>query len=195
MISGKLNLNQYEVSTNESRWKCFLENHGLYTLVSSLDNILFVDNSLVIEEELDSYTAAILSDFLRYELLKTSKTFSFETVFSHPSKLSFMKEANQQGYKCYLYFMGVSSPQICVDRVLQRTLEGGHGVPEEKIRKRYDLALNNLFEAIYLSHRSYVFDNSLKDMNLVAEVNPQQKLTLVREHIPVWFKESILDKL
>ena len=105
-----------------------------------------------------------------------------------------MKKANQQGYKCYLYFSAVSSPDISVDRVRQRTLLGGHDVPEDKIRNRYAKTLDNLLEAMRLSHRAYLFDNS-QTMKLVAEMSEKKKLTFKTEHIPVWVEEHVLEKL
>lgn len=41
----------------------------------------------------DEHMAQILAEYLRWKLLEEEKKISFETVFSHPSKLEFMKEA------------------------------------------------------------------------------------------------------
>ena len=105
-----------------------------------------------------------------------------------------MKRAKEEGYKCYLYFAAVNSPGISVARVKQRKQEGGHGVPENKIRERYSRTLNNLIDAIRLSYRTYLFDNS-QTMKLVAEVSTDRMLRLTGDHIPVWLKESVWDKL
>jgi len=49
--------------------------------------------------------------------LKTQKTFSFETVFSHPDKVKYIDTANQSDYRTYLYFVSTNSPEINNDRV------------------------------------------------------------------------------
>ena len=105
-----------------------------------------------------------------------------------------MKKANSEGYKCYLYFAAVSSPDISVDRVRQRKQLGGHGVPEDKIRQRYARTLDNLYEAMRLSYRAYIFDNS-QSMKMVAEMSDKKMLTFKTEHVPVWVEEYVLNKL
>ena len=105
-----------------------------------------------------------------------------------------MKKANALGYRCYFYFAAVSSPGISVDRVRQRTLEGGHNVPEDKIRKRYFRTLENLVPALRLSYRAYLFDNS-QTMNLIAEISPNKTLQLTENHTPVWVEKYVLEKL
>lgn len=50
------------------------------------------------------------------------------------------------GYRFRLAFMWLDSPDLAVERVRERVAAGGHNVPEETIRRRYDAGLNNLFE-------------------------------------------------
>ena len=69
--------------------------------------------------------AQIIADFLRKKLLKQKERFSFETVFSHSSKLDIMKEARKNGYKVYLYFVSTESPEINKLRVESRRDQGG----------------------------------------------------------------------
>ena len=49
--------------------------------------------------------AQIIADFLRKKLLSERKKFSFETVFSHPSKLDIMKQAGKLAIRsiCILF--------------------------------------------------------------------------------------------
>lgn len=141
------------------------------------------------------YEVAILTDFLRYALLNTNETFSYETVFSHPDKVGFIKEANKKGYRTYLYFVSTISPEINTERVKQRVAEGGHEVPESKIRDRYYRSLENLLPAIKLSYRTFIFDNSGKELKLLAEVNPKKKMKIEAKQLPIWFEEYVLSKL
>lgn len=53
----------------------------------------------------------------------------------------------QQGYRFYLFFLWVPSPEICVRRVHERVQQGGHGIPEETIFRRYQRGLENLLTA------------------------------------------------
>ena len=189
-----LDLSGFRFVTEQSEWKNFYLNHGLFSKAQILLNSHIENNILVLQERPKSYESAIISDFLRHQMLKTKETFSFETVFSHPSKLNFLQTANIADYKCYLYFAATSSPEICIERVRQRTLEGGHNVPIDKIKSRYYLSLQNLLPAMRLAYRVFIFDNS-KTMKLIAEMTPHKNFTLKSNNIPIWVKEYILDKL
>jgi predicted ABC-type ATPase len=104
--------------------------------------------------------AQIIADFLRKHLLKERRKFSFETVFSHPSKLDIIREATEAGYKVYLYFVSTESPEINKYRVNVRVKQGGHSVPENKIESRYYRSLDLLYDAAQLVYQAYFFDNS-----------------------------------
>lgn len=190
----QLRLDIYDIAPDPAEWTAFWRKHGLCDKAPRLAHSQIRDNTLFFHEKPKSYEAAILADFLRHEVLKTGQTFSFETVFSHPSKLDFMDRAIEADYKCYLYFAAVSSPEISVERVAQRTEQDGHDVPESKIRKRYTLALENLLPAIQKCHRTYLFDNS-QTMKLVAEVDPHGFLELKQKTVPVWLQKYLLDKI
>jgi predicted ABC-type ATPase len=105
--------------------------------------------------------AQILADYLREKLLQSGRKLSFETVFSHPSKINFMRRARDQGYKVYLYFVATEDPEINISRIKEvRIKQGGHDVPMDKIRSRYYRSLDLLYEAAQLTYQTFFFDNS-----------------------------------
>lgn len=144
--------------------------------------------------------AQIISDFLRKELLKAKERFSFETVFSHRSKLQIMKDAKDQGYKVYLYFVSTVSPEINKFRVLARKEKGGHDVPADKIESRYYRSLDFLHEAAQISDQVFFFDNSEDGgtfkMFAHFKVQNDQKQwdEIIPENIPSWFIKYYSDK-
>lgn len=98
--------------------------------------------------------------YKREKLLSSQKSMIIETVLSRSDKLDFLKKAAAAGYRIVSVFVGTSSPDINCARVLKRVSEGGHGVPEEKIRERYVRSLKNLPLLAGCSDELYVFDNS-----------------------------------
>lgn len=141
----------------------------------------------------DDRLAQILADFLRKELVQKAKKFSFETVFSHPSKLAIMQDAKEKGYKVYLYFVSTESPEINIYRVQLRKIKGGHDVPPHKIRTRYERSLNLMFEASQLAYQVYFFDNSKDQPKLFAHfknINGKKKWDKIKKNeVPEWFKK------
>jgi len=132
----------------------------------------------------------------REQLLLENQSLSYESVMSHPSHLDFLQRAKATGYKTYLYFIGIEIPDINKERVRSREKLGGHGVPEEKVVSRYYKTMAQLFDVCLLVNRAYIFDNSLDNFYLVAEVHEGQ-LTIHRDN-PVtqlsWYKTYLLHK-
>lgn len=125
-----------------------------------------------------AYEAARAADAVRSELLDRRVSFCMETVFSdaNGAKLAFFAEARKRGYVVILIFIGLESRELSAARVAQRTAEGGHDVPDEKIASRYPRVLSNLTKALPVVDHAFVFDNSLADQpyRFVAELRAGQ---------------------
>jgi predicted ABC-type ATPase len=145
---------------------------------------------------INSYLASVLADFVRHKLLAAHISFTFETVMSSHSKVAFFQRAQQEGYRTYLYFVATEDPDINVARVQNRVREGGHSVPEDKIRTRYVRSLDFLFEAVSYADRAYIFDNSssLDERVWVAEVTNGTEIEMKTDAMPAWFKSALWDK-
>jgi len=107
-----------------------------------------------------SYEAARIAERRREEMLLAGTSFAAETVFSHPSKLKIIESAQARGYLVVVMHVGVDSPDLSVERVRGRTEEGGHGVPEDKIRARYGRSQPLIRKAVLGADSGMVFDNS-----------------------------------
>ncbi len=158
-------------------------------------SIRFSDNNLLADPaSTKGYDAAIAADFIRYALLNQEVSFTFETVLSHPSKLNFLRQAINQGYQVYLYFVSTVSPQINIERIAQRVVLGGHDVPTAKVLQRYKHSLELLPELIPIAHRSYVFDNSApsSEIKLYVEIDNTHVITIEDAPIfPSWIVDYV----
>lgn len=94
-------------------------------------------NELKMALGIDSYIAADLAEFIRQQLLIEGKSFTYETVMSHPEKITFFKRAQALGYRVYLYYVATEDPRINMSRVKLRMAQDGHGVSDQKIKERY----------------------------------------------------------
>jgi predicted ABC-type ATPase len=142
----------------------------------------------------NSYHFAIIADFIRYELIQNKQSFSFETVFSHPSKLDLIDFAHLHRYKVYLYFIGTETPIMNLERVKDRVKKGGHPVEAEKIEKRYFLTMELLTEMIKKADETYLWDNSGLKHQYLGHIK-NGFIELEQSIIPVWINTFILNKL
>lgn len=62
-----------------------------------------------------------------------------ETTLCGANIINSIRQAKQLGYFIHLRYVGVSNPQIAIDRVNKRISLGGHGVSEGTIKQRYDI--------------------------------------------------------
>lgn len=126
----------------------------------------FINADLIQRDELKdpsmeaSYRAAKIAAERRASLLEDWKSFATETVFSHPSKLDIITDARSRGYMVIIMHVGVDAPDLSIARVRARTEEGGHDVPEQKVRDRYVRGQPLIRQAVLQADRGMVFDNS-----------------------------------
>jgi predicted ABC-type ATPase len=95
------------------------------------------------------------------ELAASPQSFAFETTLASRSFAPWLKELHDGGYKVHLIFLWLPSADVAVARVADRVRAGGHQVPEETIRRRYDAGLKNLMQLyIPLADVWQIVDNS-----------------------------------
>jgi len=148
---------------------------------------------------MNSYLASATAELLRQNLIARKVSLTIETVMSHPSKVEVLRRAQATGYRTYLYFVATDDPEISISRVRSRARFGGHDVPDDKIVQRYYRSLDLLIDAIRLSNRAYIFDNSSYSQEgkqtWLAEITDGKQLVLKIETIPGWFVHSVLNKI
>lgn len=109
-----------------------------------------------------SYDAAQVAEQTRSRLLELREPFIAESVFSHPSKLDLLDAASAAGYTIELHVLLVPE-DLTVHRVAHRVASGGHAVPEDKIRSRYQRLWPLVADAIGRADAARVWDNSRHD--------------------------------
>lgn len=139
-----------------------------YYLRPRVEPIVFVNPDRLILAELgrvavtraESERGQALADAQRDDLMRRRQSFVTESTFSHPSKLVLLSKAREHGYRIFIYHIAVQSADISVMRVAARVGEGGHPVPEDKIRLRFLRNRSLIREAVLSADAGVVLDNS-----------------------------------
>jgi len=97
------------------------------------------------------------------DCLNNGKSLNQETTLTGKTIISNIKKAKESGYKIHLFYIGVSSVQVSIDRVKTRVDNGGHGVPLENLLRRYEASFENLRKVLPLCDRIIIYDNSEKE--------------------------------
>ena len=103
--------------------------------------------------------------------------FAFETTLGGHTISGLLRKALAVGIDVRIWFVGLNSPDLHMARVRSRVARGGHDIPEEKIRERYDRSRLNLIELMPRLTELRVYDNSF-EANPHAGRAPQPILIL-----------------
>ena len=105
------------------------------------------------------------------ELAANEKDFAFETTLSTRSFVPRLKKMRENGYEFTLIFLWLADYDLAIMRVAERVRQGGHNIPKDTIKRRYENSLRNFF-GLYqpIADNWYFYDNS-NDLRLIAKGN------------------------
>ena len=106
--------------------------------------------------------------------------FAFETTLGGNTITKLLAQAAQQGIEIYVWYVGLSTPELHIRRVQARVLRGGHDIPEADIRRRFEHSRSNLIALLPSLTALRVFDNSA-DADPAAGHTPSPILVLHME--------------
>ncbi len=95
------------------------------------------------------------------ECIRKNESFAFEATLSGKGYRKKINEWKRQGYEIVIYFFKLPSVDFAIERVKLRVAKGGHNVPEQDIRRRYERSWDN-FNTLYkpLADSWAIFDTS-----------------------------------
>lgn len=82
------------------------------------------------------------------DFVRAGRSFAFETTMSGMVYASRIRAWRRAGYHVTLIFLTLPNPELAITRVRMRVAQGGHHVPDEVVRRRFDAGMRN-FERIY----------------------------------------------
>lgn len=101
-------------------------------------------------------------------LAAKGESFGFETTLAGVAYAHRIVNWRAQGYRVTIFYLTLPSPDMAIARVAQRVRQGGHGVPEEVIRRRFRKGWSN-FDKIYrpLVDEWAIYDSSGPEPGLI----------------------------
>jgi predicted ABC-type ATPase len=71
-----------------------------------------------------------------------------------------LAQAAAEGIEVRIWFVGLASPELHIERVRHRVSTGGHDIPESSIRRRWRHSRQNLVQLLPVVAELRVYDNS-----------------------------------
>lgn len=125
------------------------------------------------------------------ECINNKNSFNQETTLSGRSIVTNIIKAKEIGFEIELYYVYVDNVEIAKERVIERVKNGGHGVPEDLIEKRYIKSLENLKLIIPMCDKVSIFSNTTVFNEVVSIVNGE--VTQMINDLPEFIINAILD--
>ena len=117
----------------------------------------------------------------------------YETTLGGNSITQRLQEAIEKGIQVRILFVGLTSPELHIERVKYRVSKGGHDIPETKIRERYVSSIHNMMCLLPGCKQVLVLDNSTPmngnqpTIKKLFTVN-YGTITIVEQTMPLWAK-------
>ena len=124
-------------------------------------------------------------------LFERREDFCIETTLATRALLKMTKSAQEKGYFVTVIYFWLNNPDIAVQRVAARVQAGGHDIPEETIRRRYQMGINYLFHRYMQACDKWILaDNSNPPFDIIAEgtkkglvIRDMQRYNIVRSMV------------
>ena len=86
--------------------------------------------------------------------------FAFETTLGGKTIANLLDKALSEGIEVRIWYVGLDSVERHIARVRSRVEQGGHDIPEQRIRERYTQSRLNLIRLLPLLTELLLYDNS-----------------------------------
>jgi predicted ABC-type ATPase len=106
--------------------------------------------------------------------------FAFETTLGGSTLTRLLASAAKQGIAVHVWYAGLATPELHIARVRARVARGGHDIPEDLIRRRFEHSRLNLIQLMPALAALRVYDNSA-DADPEMGRTPSPRLVLLMD--------------
>ena len=132
---------------------------------------------------------------IRY-LLKKQQDFAIETTLATRTLLKTVRMSQSAGYTVTLLYFWLNSPELAIERVRARVEAGGHNIPEETIRRRYQVGIYYFFTHYApVCERWILADNSQIPFRVIAEGSKDELINIKDEDIYTKIRSVAMERL
>ena len=117
------------------------------------------------------------------EYSKNGVDFSFETIMSGVTYLKYFKMLKEKGYKINILFLWIPSSQLAIARVKDRVAQGGHDVPIEDIKRRFERSIKKFFKEYRLLADKWILFNNAETMPKIIARKQNAHIEVVNQNL------------
>lgn len=116
--------------------------------------------------------------------MEVHKSVGVETVLSTGKYRRLVTKAKSLGFSVWLVYVLLDTPERNIERVRLRVAKGGHDVPDDKVRSRYQRSLEQFPWFLEQADSAWIYDNSGGQPRRIGEKS-EGVVTLDEAALPV----------
>ncbi len=101
--------------------------------------------------------------------ISVHKTIGVETVLSTDKYRRLVEAAKALGFAIWFLYVVLDSPERSIERIKLRVAKGGHPVPDDKVRQRYQRSLQQFPWFLEQADKAWIWDNSGASPKTIGE--------------------------
>ena len=126
------------------------------------------------------------------ESIEKDESLIVESTLSGISLKKFLLRAKEKGFRVSIYFVYLDSAELCIRRIASRVALGGHHVPPEDVRRRFERSNKNFWNVYKeLADEWNLFLNAGDDFQQIAVGNEQDVIIFDDERYEQWLKMAV----
>ena len=132
-----------------------------------------------------NYAALKKTREILIQCLRDKQSVAVETTLSSTAYAKYAAFAKGNGYNVTLFYVGLETIELSIERVKQRVASGGHDVPLAHIRSRWPKSHDNLAKFLPVVDKAFVYSNTLPGHRILVAIKQNDKIHLLdREALP-----------
>lgn len=118
------------------------------------------------------------------ELASGKKDFAFETTLATRFYARWLSELQSAGYHFHLIYLWLKNAELAIERVRERVRVGGHNIPEDTIKRRFERGRRNFFDLYQPIADSWqVFNASSLAPQIIAEGDKIESKQIFKQNL------------
>lgn len=118
-------------------------------------------------------------------------SFSQETTLCGKSIFRNIQRAKELGYSIEMHYVGLDSPNTAKIRVKNRVAQGGHGITDEDIERRYLESLENIKAVLQQCDLAAIYDNTVGFRRFA--IYKSGKCIRLSTQTPLWYQQTMCE--
>ncbi len=126
------------------------------------------------------------------ELSNNENSFIIESTLAGKSLIHHISKLKSMGYSILIIYLFLESPELCIERIKERVLKGGHNVADSDVIRRYNRSKNNFWNIFRpMADQWYLIHNSKQLFDRIS-MGSGKDYVIKNNHLFDLFKKNVI---